>query len=150
MFAIINIVIVIIAGKSNAGTWSWLRDDPSQFYLVSFSNASGGKYSVVQGRSMAFFLSLPSDSRFPYCRQQSTTMIITWDKLWQRDRINIIGLREWYRLKSLTLNRTCWSNCSPFLKFSTIFFKCIKTPTEKCTFPTTKNILDFLFLLYQI
>ena len=35
-----------------------------------------------------------------------------------------------------------------FLKFSTIFFwKCIKAPTEKCTFSTTTNIPDFVICI---
>ena len=47
-------IIVIITGKSRARKWSWLQDDASQFFLVPFSNASGGKYSMMQGLSSVF------------------------------------------------------------------------------------------------
>ena len=72
------------------------KDDVNQFYLVLFSNPSGVKYSVVQGlsSSMAFFWSFPSDRGCPHCRQQSFPMINLWEKLWHRDQINIIGLKE--------------------------------------------------------
>ena len=54
MFAIINIIVVTITGKSHARTWSWLQDDARQFYLVPFSHPSGGKYSMVHGLSSRF------------------------------------------------------------------------------------------------
>ena len=54
LFVIVNIVIVIFTGKSHARTWLWLQDDTSQFYIVPFSNPSGGKYSMVQGISSRF------------------------------------------------------------------------------------------------
>ena len=44
---------------------------------------------------MESFWSFSFDRRFPHCRQQVSPMII----LWQRDRINIIDLNEWYRQK---------------------------------------------------
>ena len=139
MFAI---VIVIITGKSHARTWSWLQDDASQFYLVPFSNPNGGKYSVAQGLrcSIALFWSFLSDRRFPHCRQQSSPMIILWEKLWQCDRIKEHGFWIVFVGQIAVL----------FFKFSTIFFfKCIKIATE-ITFPTIRNILNFLFLLCQI
>ena len=111
MFAIINIIIIIITDKSHARTWSWLKDDASQFYLVPFSNTSKSKWrQICRGKaflhafdpscSIVFFWSFPSDHRFPHCRQQSSPMIYLWEKLWQRDRLNIIGLKEWYRQKN--------------------------------------------------
>ena len=98
--------------------------------------------------SMAFFWSFPSDRRFPHCRQQSSPMIILWEKLWQCGRINVIGWKEWYRKKNIDFESYLLIKLQSLFKFSTIFFeKCIKkTPTEKCTFPTTKNIL-YLFIL---
>ena len=50
--------------------------------------------------SMTFFWSFPSNCRFPNFRQQSSRMIILREKLWQRDRINIIGLKEGYHQKN--------------------------------------------------
>ena len=46
MFAIINIIIVIITGKSHARAWSWLQVAASHF-----SNSSGGTHFTVQGLS---------------------------------------------------------------------------------------------------
>ena len=54
MFAIINIIIVLITGKFHARKWLWLQDNASQFHLVPFSNPSGSKYSVMQGLPLRF------------------------------------------------------------------------------------------------
>ena len=94
LFALVNIVIVIITVKFHARTWLWLQDDTNQFYLVLSSNPSEGKYSMMQGLSSLF------RSKFPNCRQQSSRMIILWEKLWQCGRINIIGLKEGYHQKN--------------------------------------------------
>ena len=109
MFTIINIIIVIITGKSHARTWSTVMATTRRKPILScaslkyewrqtfhaFLHASGSRCT------MAFFWSFPSNRRFPHCRQQSSPMIILREKLWQCDRINIIGF--------------CWSNCSPYL-----------------------------------
>ena len=162
MFAIINIVIVFITGKSRARAWSWLQDNASQFYLVPISNPSGSKYSVAQGlssrcRSKMFNCVLLVFSIRPqlrHCRQQSSPMINLWEKLWPSDQINIIGhlarvslrgLKEGYHQKNTDFESYLLVKLQSIFKFSTIFFKCIKAPTEKCTFQTTKNILDFIY-----
>ena len=84
IFAIINIIIVIITGISHAIMWSWLQDDASNLH---FSNPGGGKYSMVLSprfRSKLFngillvFSIRPQQS---HCRQQSFPLIILWEKL---------------------------------------------------------------------
>ena len=128
IFAIVHIVIVIITGKSHAWTWLWLQADTSQFYLMPFSNPSGGKYSMAQGLSSRFRSKLfngvrlvfPSDRRFPNCRQQSSRMIILWEKISQRGRINIIGLKEGYHEKHF--ESYLLVKLQYYFQFSTILF----------------------------
>ena len=125
MVAIINIIIVIIIGKSYARTWSWLQDDANQLYLVSFSNPNGGKYSVVQSfssryRSQVFNgVLLVFSVRFPHYRQQSSPVIDLLEKLWECDRIKTIDIAR----STLIFNRICWSNWSPFLNSVPYFWK---------------------------
>ena len=129
MFAIINIIIVISTSKSHARTWSLLQDDASQFYILPFWNPSGGNYSVVQGFlfasglscSMAFFLvSSIRPQVFPL-RQQSSSMIILWEKFWQRHRIHIIDLKVISPEKHWLWIVCVGENCHPIFKFSSIF-----------------------------
>ena len=88
-------------------------------------------------------------SQVSHCCQQSSSTIILWKKLWQRNRINMIALSDIAR-KLLTFHRICCSNFSSFLN-SLTFFKCFKATTEKYAFPTEKNSWRlFLFLLCQI
>ena len=45
---------------------------------------------------------------------ESSPTIILWEKLWQRDRINITGLNEWCRQTKKTLAiALVGANCSP-------------------------------------
>ena len=152
-------IIVIITGKAHARTWSWLQDDASQFYLVPFSNPSGSKYFVVHGLSLLLWSKLfngvlfvfPSDRRFSHCRQQSSPMINLWAKLWQRDRINIIGLKELYRQKNTDFESYLLVKLQSLFKFSTIFFlNASKLQLRNVHFQQQQNILYFLFLLCKI
>ena len=128
---------------------------PTKFYLVPFSNPNEGKYSMVQGLSsrfrskysMAFFC-----RRFPHCRQQSSPMIILWEKLWQCNRINIIGLEKWHhqtntdfetyllvKLQSIMLN-----SIPNFLKNAS------KLRLRNVHFQQQKIFLIFIFILRDL
>ena len=158
MFAIINIIIFIITGKSHARTWSWLQENASQFYLVPFSNPSGGKYSVAQGLSSGFMSKLFNGVLFIFSIRPQVSPLppakLSDDhplrELWQWYWINIIGLKVWYRQKNTDFESYLFVELQSLFIFSTIFFeKCIKASTEKCTFPTTTKYTWFLILLCQ-
>ena len=130
MFAIINIIIVIITGKSRARMWSWLQDDASQFYIVPFSNPSEGKYSAVQGFSSRFWSKFFNGVLLVYSfRLQVSPLpptklsddhplgeaLATWPNKYHWVEIVISPENHW-------LNRICWSNCSPFFKNAVPYF----------------------------
>ena len=104
------------------------------------------RIQVVLRRSFIIFVR----PRFSYCRQKSS--IILWEKLWQRDRINITGLNEWCRQTKnnigldshLLVQIAVILNSVPFLQ------QCSKVLTEKNAFPTAKNILAFFNFYCQI
>ena len=54
--------------------------------------------------------------RFSYCRQKSSLTVILWGKLWQRDRINITGLKsDVVKIKKHWPGIALFgANCSPF------------------------------------
>ena len=96
----------------------WLKYGTKHFCLVSSSNPSGGRYSVVQDRSpcssskvnivlwhsFSLFHSV-SGSSLPPAKLSDDQPLLT---LWQRDRISITGLDDWCRQKkTLAWNRTC-------------------------------------------
>ena len=154
MFAIVNIVIVIITGKSHARTRLWLKDDSSQFYLVPFSNPSGGKYSMVRGlssrfRSMLFNGVLLVFSIRPQVSQQPPAKL-TDDHPLRKSLATWPNKYHWFESGISPEKHWLWivfvGQIVVFFQFSTIFFqKCIKARAEKCSFPTTKNILYFYF-----
>ena len=132
------------------------RDHASQFYLVSFSNPSGGKYSMVQGLSTCFtsklfkgiLWSFPSNSRLPVSPLPSAKLfddyplgeaLVTWPNKYHLFKRVISPEKHWLELYLLVKLQFL------FLIRYHFFFKCIKTPNEKCTFPTTTNILDLYF-----
>ena len=154
MFSVINIIIVIITGKSHAKTCSWLQDDASQCYLVPFSNPNGWKYSVAQGLSsrfrskysMAFFGLFHPSAGFPIAASKT----FRWSssgrkKLWQCEQINIIGLKEWFRQKKNTdFESYILVKKQSLFKFSTIFEKnASKLQLRNVHFQQQKHVLEF-------
>ena len=118
---------------------SQIRMEANIAWRKAFLHSSGLRCS------MAFFWSFPSDHRFRHCRQQSSPMIILGEKLWQCDRINIIGLKEWYRQKNTDFEWYLLVKLQSFLKFSTTFLKNASKLHWEITFPTTKIFLIFYF-----
>ena len=154
MFAIIIIIIVTITGKSHTRTWPWLQDDASQFYILclsqnrveenipwrkAFIHASGLRCS------MAFFWLFPFDRRFPHCRQQSSPMIILWEKLWQCDRIIYHRFKRVISPEGLSV--VFFGQIAVSFKLSTMFLKnTSKLQLRNVHFPQQQNILDFFIV----
>ena len=131
MFAIVNIVIVIITGKSHASTWLWLQRDTSQFYLVPFSNPSAGKYSMVQGLSSRFrsklfngvllvFSTRPQVSQLPPAKlrddQPLRKALATWPNKYHWFKRGISPEKHWLWIVFV-------GQIAVFFQFSTIYFE---------------------------
>ena len=159
MFAIINIVIVIITGKSYARTWSCLQDDASQCYLVPFSNPNGGKYSVAQGISSRFrskmfngvllviSIRLPV-SPLPPAKLSNDHPLEEALAMWPNKY-------HWFKRVISPEEHWLWivfvgQIAVLFFKFSTIFLKNTSKLQLRNYISNNKNILDFVFWLCQI
>ena len=159
MFANIKIVILIITDKYHARTWSWLQDDTSQFYLVPFSNPNGGKYSVAQGLSSHFrpkmfngvllvFSIRPQASPFPPAKLSNDHPLGEALAMWPNKY-------HWFKRVTSPEEHWLWivfvGQIAVLFKIQFhILLKIYQSSNWEITFPTTKNILDFLFLLCQI
>ena len=121
----------------------------------AFLKSEGGKYSVVQGlsscqRSKLFngvhlvFSIQPQVSPLPPAKLSDDQPLgETLATSPNKDNF----LKSDIARKTLTLNRICWSNCSPFFKFSTIFFeKASKLQLRNVHFQQQQqNILNFFY-----
>ena len=116
-----------------------------------------GKYSVMQDLSSRFRFKLfnsvllvfsirPQVSPLPPAKLSDEHPL---GELWQRDGINIIGLKQWYRQKNTDFKSYLLIKMQSIFKIQSHFLgKCIKAPTEKCTFPTTtKYTWFFIFIV---
>ena len=149
MFTIINIISIII-GKFHARAWLWLHSSIfclSHIWMeVDIPVWKIVLHALVPGCSMALFWSFhPAVVSLLSPEKLSDNHPL--GKLRQRDRINITGLNEWCRQtkKLLAWNRTCWFKLQFLLNSVPFLQQCFKVVSEKNTFSTAKNILDFFF-----
>ena len=153
MFTIINIIIII--GKFHARAWPWLQVDAGRFYIVPFSNPSGGRCSTVRDHSPRFrsllfngvllvFSIPPHVSPFPPVKRSDEHPLgedlATWPNKY-----------KWFTWvispeKKPTWNRICWTNCSRFFKFRTFFKNTLKLHLRNTHFQQQQKYLLFLFL----
>ena len=158
----INIInILIIIDKFHARVWPWLH--AIMIYLVPFSNPSWANMQwckvVLHAPglrcSRASFWSFLSGRGFLIAASKALRQ---WSsgKLWQRDRINIIGLNEWRRQTKKTLPwKRIWWKMQYFLnwvlsKLSTFFQQFFKGQLRNMHFQQQQIFLIFLKFYCQI
>ena len=152
MFAIINIVIVINSmperGRGYKTTpassilfLSQIRMKEDIAWRKAFLHASGLRCSS------AFFWSFPSGRRFSDWRQQSFPMINTLGEapaMWPNKY-------HWFKRVTSPEEHRLWIVIvGPVTVIFKIQYRIWEKMHWEITFPTTKNILDFLFVLCRI